>query len=231
MRALIALLKKELWEVFGDRSSRRGGLFQALVMVGVLGGALPYSHTAAWVSGSLSAIAFFALLPGLPAAILAADAIAGERERRTLTTLLASPVREATLLYGKWLAAVAFGVLVGVASLVLAHGVVFFQAGAFVFSARLALGALLASFASASLMASVAVIVSMYAGSARAAQQVSSVSSLVLVFGGGHIAEALGLTLTWPALVGASLAVILVALFALTLGAQLFRRDRLAERV
>jgi ABC-2 type transport system permease protein len=228
MHALSSLMKKELYEVFGDRSSRRGGLFQSLVITAVLGVFLPYGHVGAWVSGTLDAVALFGLLPGLPAAVLAADAIAGERERGTLATLLASPVREATLLYGKWLAAVTFGFLVGVAALVLAHAVVFFHAGVFAISARVVVGALVASAGSAALMASIGVLVSMYVGHARAAQQVSSVSSMVLVFGGGHLASALHLALTWSTLWSGALGAIIVAVVALRLGALLFRRDRLA---
>ena len=64
---------------------------------------------------------FFAFLPGVGAAAIAADAFAGERERRTLDTLLSSPVEERTILVGKAAAAVVFGVTIGAVGLPLGN--------------------------------------------------------------------------------------------------------------
>jgi ABC-2 type transport system permease protein len=230
MRALIALTKKELWEIFGDRSSRRGGLIQGLIITAVLGGVFPYGNAAAWVAGSLGPLLYFAVMPGIPAAVLAADAIAGERERRTLATLLATPVRESTILFGKWFAALSFGLLVGLLSLVLGYVVVASTVGAaFVPSARFVLGAIAATMASSSLMASISVLVSLKTASARGAQQIASILSMVMIFGGVRAGLALGLVPTWPLLFGVAFGMIVLSEILLTIGTAFFRRERLLE--
>jgi ABC-type transport system involved in multi-copper enzyme maturation permease subunit len=229
MGPLGALLKKELTEILGDRSSRRGGFIQGVIIIAVLGGVFPASVPAVWVAGSVKALLYFGLLPGVPAAVLAADAIAGERERRTLPTLLASPIRESTLLFGKWLAAVAYGGAIALLALVLALIVVTWTVGAFAPSPVLVIGALAAGLASAALMASVTVIVSMMVSAARAAQQIASVLSMLLILGGARLAVALGLVPTWPLLFATAGTAIAIAFAVLIVGQSLFRRERLVS--
>jgi ABC-2 type transport system permease protein len=79
------------------RTLGRGGMIRLLVVYGLLMG---------WVLPSgigdpgASAIVF-AVIPVYLAGPLAIDAFAGERERKTLETLLASPVSDGSLLAGK----------------------------------------------------------------------------------------------------------------------------------
>ena len=226
MRAVFALLKKELLEIVGDRYARRGGFIQAGIFIAILGVLLPLSTGAMWLAGSPKAIVYFAFLPGAAAAAIAADAFAGERERKTLETLLATPLAESTILAGKALAAVVWALSVASLALVMGVVVVNVSAGAFVPAPTLLLGALGAALASASFMAAMAIIVSMLIPAARPAQQVSSIGSMVVIGAGLAAWNALGLALIWKNVFLAEALVMFVALIALEVARALFRRDR-----
>lgn len=224
--ATAAMVKKELLEIVGDPYSRRGGFIQAGVMTLVLGVFLPASTAALWQAASPAAIAFYALFPGVVAAAVAADAFAGERERRTLETLLATPLPESTILIGKVLAAVAWALAVAVVAFVVGTVVVNVSAGTLVPSPLLVLGALGASLASGCFMASTATVVSMLIPAARPAQQVSSLGSMALVGGGLAAWKALGLAVTWTNAFLAEGAVLIAGIIVLQIGRALFQRDR-----
>jgi ABC-2 type transport system permease protein len=226
MRALLALVKKELLEIAGDPYARRGGIVQAFIMTAVLGVVIPLATAAFWQSASPLAITYYAFFPGVSAASIAADAIAGERERRTLETLLATPLAEATILAGKVLAAVLWGLLIAALSLVVGTVVVNASAGALLPSPVMVLGALGAAIASASFMGSLAVVVSMLIPAARPAQQVSSLLAAGVIGGALAAWKALGLALTWTNVFVAEGAVLLLALVVLEVARTLFRRDR-----
>ncbi len=112
MNRFWVLVRKELLEIVGDRNSRQGGLVQGAVFIALLGVFVPGANTHYWVEDSPATPLFYAFLPGIVAASIAADAFAGERERQTLETLLATPLTEAMILYGKAFAAIAYGVAV-----------------------------------------------------------------------------------------------------------------------
>jgi ABC-2 type transport system permease protein len=226
MRSLKALVKKELLEVVGDPYSRRGGFIQAGILVLVLGVLMPMSAVAAWHAMKPQAILFFALMPGVAAASLAADAFAGERERRTLETLLATPLAERTILAGKALAAILWALFVATVAFVTAAIVVNLASGMFVPAPVMVLGALGAAGASASVMSSVAIVVSMIIPAARPAQQVASIGSMVLMGCGIAAWKAAGLALVWRNVFLAELIAMLVALVVLMVAHALFQRPR-----
>jgi ABC-2 type transport system permease protein len=226
MSAIAALVKKELLEIVGDPYSRRGGFIQAGVMTLVLGVLIPASTAALWQAASPAAIAYYALFPGVLAAAIAADAFAGERERRTLETLLATPLAESTILIGKVFAAVIWALTIAVLALVVGTVVVNASAGPFVPSPLLVLGALGASLASGTFMAATATVVSMLIPAARPAQQVASLGSMVIVGGGFAAWKAMGLALVWTNAFLAEGAVLTAGLVVLGIGRALFRRDR-----
>jgi ABC-2 type transport system permease protein len=225
-RGVRALVKKELLEVTGDPYSRRGGFIQAGVLVLVLGVLMPMSATAAWRAGSPQAIVFFALVPGVAAATLAADAFAGERERRTLETLLATPLAEWTILTGKLIAAVLWALLVASVAFVAATVVVSLSGGGFMPAPIMVLGALGAAAASGSVMASIAIVVSMVIPAARPAQQVASIGSWVLIGSGLAAWRSMGLALAWNNVLLAEASAFLVALVVITIAHALFQRPR-----
>jgi ABC-2 type transport system permease protein len=225
-RAIAALVKKELLEIVGDPYSRRGGFIQAGMMTLVLGVFIPASTAALWLAASPAAIAYYALLPGVAAAAIAADAFAGERERRTLETLLATPLAESTILIGKVFAAVIWALTVAAVALVVGTVVVNLSAGALVPSPLLLLGALGAALASGTFMASMATVVSMLIPAARPAQQIASLGSMAVVGGGLAAWRAMGLAVVWTNAFVAEGVVLLAGVLVLELGRALFRRER-----
>ena len=227
MRKVAALVKKELWESFGDRSSRRGGLIQASVLVVGLGFLGPRADVAGWLGGSPLSVAFFAFIPGVAAASMAADAFAGERERRTLETLLATPVSEVTILAGKALASITFGSIVGLLGLAAATFTVRGITGLpFVPSLAQVAGTLGATVASSSVMSAAAIVVSMLVPVARATQQIISVGTMIVYAILAVLWGVLQLALTWPNVFLAEGAMLALAAVVLGIARVLFRRER-----
>jgi ABC-2 type transport system permease protein len=115
---LIADLRTVLWKELREiPMRRRSGLLSLVVVVGLIGVVLPlqaglrFFQTGQQVS--------LVVLPMALIMAVIADSFAGERERHTLETLLASPLSDRTILFGKITAAVAFGWAIALLSLLL----------------------------------------------------------------------------------------------------------------
>ncbi|HEY8041967.1 MAG TPA: ABC transporter permease subunit [Polyangiaceae bacterium] len=233
MSDVVTVLRKELLEVVGERYSRRGGMVQSIVSVLALGVLLPLGTVRAWVDASPIAILYFAFLPGVLAVTVAADAFAGERERRTLETLLATPLGEWPILLGKAAAALAFAM--AVAAFALACAVVTVNVAAappsvFLPAPSLVAGALGGALASASLSTGVAILMSMKIPVARSAQQMTALLNMVLF---GAIAAAwgaLGLPLTWRNVFAAEGILLGLAAIVFVVARATFRRDRFFDK-
>ena len=137
-------------------------------------------------------LALFLILPVFIPVMLAAHSVAGEKERRTIEPLFASPVTDLEIILGKTIAAVIPGVLItwiafavfSVGVDVLAYpkfGRLLLPDGMWLF-ANLVIGPLLSFFGNC-----LAVAVSFRVGDARLAQQLSAV--VVLPFVGLVIAQ------------------------------------------
>jgi ABC-2 type transport system permease protein len=230
---VLVVLQKELREIVGERYSRRGGMVQAIVVVAVMGIFYPYFAPGFWLSASPLAIAYFGFFPGVLAVTVAADAFAGERERKTLETLLATPLGEWPILLGKASAAVVFSLTVTAIAFVCAVTSVNLAAhppGLFLPAPVLVAGALGAALSSATLMTGLAIVMSMRIPVARSAQQMTALLSFV-VFGGVAAAWAgLGLAITWPNTFAVEALLAGLALVALSTARALFRRDRFFDR-
>lgn len=233
MTDTFAVLQKELREQVGERSSRRGGLIQSLVIVSILGIAMPASAAQAWLAESPLAILYFAMLPAMLAGTVAADAFAGERERKTLETLLATPLSERSILVGKGAAAIAFALTAAAFAFlcaVITVNLTAHPAAIFVPSVRLVAGALGGVLASASLITGVAIVLSMRVPVARSVQQMTAVSGMLLFGAVGAAWSALGLPLTWANVFAGEGAVLLAAIAVFEIARATFRRDRFFER-
>ena len=126
----------------------------------------------------------WAWIPLFIVTTVTADSVVGERERRTLETLLATRLSDAAILWGKWLACVLW---------VWAAMILCLPVGLLTINLTLpgelllptpghALGMLLVSFAGAGLGAAAGVLVSLRAESVRHAQQVLAIGALVFAF-------------------------------------------------
>jgi ABC-2 type transport system permease protein len=104
MRDALLVARKELAELFSVQAGRRAQLLTMGGQVAVFGFLLPYFMAPAWI-GETSVLSFiFLLLPMALSFSLAAASFAGERERRTLESLLATPLSVSAMFFGKSLA-------------------------------------------------------------------------------------------------------------------------------
>jgi ABC-2 type transport system permease protein len=221
--------RKELTELLGDRSSRRGALVQAILVIIGLGILVPRSGPQEWLLDRPEAILLFLLLPPVIAGTIGADSFAGERERKTLETLLATPLSDRAVVAGKAMAALGAATVVAVISLIAAVTTVnvMSPAATFVPSLMTCAGALIGAFASSCVTTALAIALSLRAQVARAVQQVVSHSFQLPALLGGYHAQRHGFSMTWShqfELEGVALAVGLAGLAA---AAARFGRERL----
>lgn len=104
----LTVARKEWHELFMPGGHLAGGAWSdGLVIVGAVGIFIAYEIGPAWVSSEVAL--YWMWLPLLQMSGMIAESIAGERERRTLETLLASRLGDQSILFGKLLAALCYG--------------------------------------------------------------------------------------------------------------------------
>lgn len=179
---ILTVAGKELREMLMFGETRGRSKLSLLVLLIIFGIVIPLQNGREWVTSPISAMVW-AWMPYMWVYSVVADSFAGERERHTLEALLATRLSDRAILFGKLLAALAYGFtltwaillvsLVTVNVAVRGEGLLFFSpwmtAGAFVFSILIS-----------GLSASIGVLVSLRAGSVRQAQQWMSFGMLVL---------------------------------------------------
>ena len=163
---------KEIKVQFRGRTKKSSFLRQLMAPI-VLAAVFPFTWGADWVNDFPPLIIAF-ITPALIVGVMVPDSFAGERERHTLDTLLASRLPDRAVLFGKmlvpvftgWGAALGFN-LISLIVVNLAHG-----SGELLFySPTIAGGILFLSFLSATLMAGGGVLTSLSAPSAQEAAQ------------------------------------------------------------
>ncbi len=173
---------KEFKELVFVRANLRGGWMGLAIVVAVFGIFLPLQSGPAWLESPLG-IAVWAWVPFLMVSSVVADSFAGERERHTLETLLASRLSDRAILFGKLGAAVGYGWGLTLASSLLALitiNLVFGRGRLLFYPAEIALGIIGFSFLVALLAAGLGVLISLRAATVRQAQQTFSIINLVL---------------------------------------------------
>lgn len=174
------VLWKEWRSLIGGRARR-----QLLVIGGVLtAGALtfPIEDGRGWVSDPVGMGILAIVMPMLVVSVIVPDAIAGERERHTLATLLASPLPDRAILYGKLGFAVATGWLTGLFMLALALVAANIAAAPpdlLLYEAEILLAVLAIGFLVAILAGGIGFFVSLRASTAQEAQQLTGVGMMV----------------------------------------------------
>ncbi|MCL4424661.1 MAG: ABC transporter permease [Firmicutes bacterium] len=163
---------------------KEGGLLGVLVFAGVFGVFLPLQMGLGWVD-SPAALSYWAWVPLFLVTTVIADSFAGERERHTLETLLASRLPDRAILLGKVLAAVGYSwgltmasLILGLVTVNLAHG----QGTLVLYPAKVGWGIVVFSLLVATLAAGAGVLVSMRAATVKQAQQVLSIGIMLLAF-------------------------------------------------
>lgn len=105
MADVLAVASKEWRELLGPRGFRgKSGIALILVAFGII---LPLQTGRAWITAPSVVIAW-SWVPMFLVSTVIADAIAGERERHTLETLLATRLSDNAILFGKIAAAIGY---------------------------------------------------------------------------------------------------------------------------
>lgn len=183
LQDVFTIMWKEAREILVQRPNMRGGWLGMLVFIGVFGVMIPLQTGPSWVS-SPATILMWSWVPFILVNSIVADSFAGERERHTLETLLASRLSDRAILFGKLAAAVAYGwglalisLLLGVIAINLAHG-----SGEFLFfPLGTAVGILALTFLVAAFAGTLGILVSLRASSVRQAQQTLSMAMFVVL--------------------------------------------------
>jgi ABC-2 type transport system permease protein len=107
------------------------------------------------------------------------DSFAGERERHTLETLLASRLSDRAILFGKLLAGIAYGVVITLGCVLVGLGtvnLVFGQGSLLFYPAQIAIGIVAEVLLVSTLSSGLGVLVSLRAASVRQAQQTFTIA-------------------------------------------------------
>jgi ABC-2 type transport system permease protein len=178
------MIWKEGKELLSSGGGLRRGRLSLIVTLLVFGVFIPLERGPDWTD-SLMVLLLSGWIPLFMVSTVVADSFAGERERNTLETLLASRLSDRAILFGKLLAAMAYGWGFVVASLAVALIAVNATAGADgfqMYSAPIGLGSLGLSLLTSILAAAAGVLVSLRATSVRQAQQTLSLTTLLILF-------------------------------------------------
>ena len=161
--------RKGLFRVRGRRAQALLGMFSPVLLAIFF----PLQEGAGWVESPLSVLLAF-IAPLILVGISIPDSFAGERERHTLPTLLASRLSDRAILFGKIITSVAFGwgvtlilLLIGLVTVNVAHwgGPILF------YKPSILLADLVFSFLVAMLTAGAGVLFSLRSATAQEAQQ------------------------------------------------------------
>lgn len=177
-----AVAWKEWRELLGERGLR--GKFGIVLFIAVFGIVLPLQNGPKWIISPTIAVAW-AWAPMFLVTTVIADAFAGERERHTLETLLASRLSDNAILLGKMGAAIGYAGAVTAMSLLLgvvAVNLVHVRDGVLLYSLPIVLSMSVLGTLGAVFVAAVGVLISLRAATVRQAQQTLSGAIMVLLF-------------------------------------------------
>ena len=185
-----------VWKESKDSLFQGGwrSLIRPLIVVGIMGIYLPLQLGPQWVDLTPIGMVLLLWIPFFVIISFIGDVIAGERERHTLETLLASRMPDRAILLGKVVTTVLYAWSMGVLSLLLGLVLVdlFRTQGNWMFyPLDLLLDAIVLSLLASVLAASAGVLISLRVSTVRQAQQILSVGTIVLVFGGTFVLRAL----------------------------------------
>jgi ABC-2 type transport system permease protein len=167
-----------IWKEWKEFLSQRSTLLSMAVFLAIFAVLLPYQTGARWVRSPAGMINLV-FVPLFLVLTVIADAFAGERERHTLDTLLASRLSDPAILFGKLAAAVLYGWGLTVAAVLLALIPAGLAAGEVVVYPALTLpgiGAL--SLLAIVLVGGAGILVSLRAATVRQAQQMLNLGLL-----------------------------------------------------
>ena len=177
-----------VWKESKDSLFQGGwrSLIRPLIVVGIMGIYLPLQFGPQWMDLTPIGMILLLWIPFFVLISFIGDVIAGERERHTLETLLASRMPDQAILLGKVVATVLYAWGMGVLSLLLGLVLVDLlrsQGNWMFYPLDLFVDALVLSLLVGVLGASAGVLISLRVSTVRQAQQILSVGTIVFVFG------------------------------------------------
>src|SRR5512138_76475 len=104
----LTVASKELREILSFGDARGRSTFSLLVLILIFGIVIPLQNGPEWVNSPINMMVW-GWMPFLWVSGVVADLFAGERERHTLESLLATRLSDQSILFGKLLAALAYG--------------------------------------------------------------------------------------------------------------------------
>ncbi len=181
---MAVIVWKEWKEIMLQRGSRRGGPLTMLLLLGIMGVLIPLQSGRDFLTEP-TVILVWSWLPLFLCMSVVADAFAGERERHTLETLLASRLADRSILFGKLAASVLYGWGLSTVGLLLAAvtiNIAFPAGGLSFYDPGMFFSTLAASLLAAILISALGVLVSLRAESVRQAYQRLSFGFLAIWF-------------------------------------------------
>lgn len=180
---ILTVLWKEARETYLQRPNMRGGWAGLLISLGIFGIFLPMqSGGPEWLQSPMNLV-LWAWVPYLLVSGVVADSIAGERERHTLETLLASRLSDRAILYGKIAASLVYGWGLTIFSILLSVitiNVVYGKGSFLFFPLPMFAAILVLSFLISLLSAALGVLFSLRAATVRQAQQTFNMIFLLM---------------------------------------------------
>lgn len=178
------MIWKEWKELLQFQGARRSGIVGLLFMVLFFAIVMPIQWGTLWVESAAS-LTLWIVIPLMLVGMTVADSFAGERERHTLETLLASRLSDRAILLGKIFAIVSFEWVVTQLVFVIALipvNIFYAQGRLLLYTPEVALSGMLLSFLVSTLMSNVGIMVSLHAESVRQAQQKLGLSIFILAY-------------------------------------------------
>jgi ABC-2 type transport system permease protein len=196
---------KDWKELLRSGGGPRRGWVSLAIIIGAFGIFMPLQFGREWVETPASLL-FWAWVPLFLVSSSVADSFAGERERHTLETLLASRLSDRAILLGKFSASVGYGwgltmvsLIAGLVTVNVVHG----RGQLLIFPAPILAGIFVLSLLASGLVASVGVLISLRASTVQQATQRLSLGIMLLVFAPMVVIQVL--PLEWKARIGEAL--------------------------
>jgi ABC-2 type transport system permease protein len=181
---IFTVMWKEGKELLQFQGSSRSGLIGLLIMIAIFGIVMPLQWGTMWVESGAS-LTLWLVIPMMLAVTIVADAFAGERERHTLETLLASRLSDRAILLGKISAAVIFEwVITQLVFLValIPTNLLYGRGGLVLYTPGVALSGMLLSLLIAALVSMIGIMVSLRSSTVRQAQQKLGISVFIIAY-------------------------------------------------
>lgn len=163
---------------------QRGTALRLLLIIGIFGVLLPWQNGLRWVT-SPEILLFAPYVAFFLVTSISADSFAGERERHTMETLLATRLPDEAVFFGKVTGCLSFGWILTLVSILVGWITVNLTAGQgrfLSYSTPNWLGSLVLSLLGAGLAAGIGALLSMRLGTVKQVQQYMSMAVLFLIF-------------------------------------------------